>query len=74
MWNFSQYKSKERALNGLSQGSSKVTKAGVGARAGIRARTQTSRTALKIRYKSSSKYLRTLLTVAEATTTGDFTL
>ena len=52
-------------FSGLFQGFSKV--AGAAARAGAGARARTSRTALKICYKSFSEYLGILIAVA-----GDF--
>ena len=58
MWDFPQYTSEERAFS-FSQGTSETTRAGTGAGAGAGARA--SKTALRIRCKLSSEYLRTLL-------------
>ena len=62
MWDFPRYMFGERALS-FSQGISETTGAGTGAEAGARMGTEAwaSRTALRIRCKSSSEYLRILV-------------
>ena len=52
----------------FSRGTSKTTGAG----AEVRTEAQTSRTVLKIRYKSSLQYLGTLVAAAGASATEDF--
>ena len=69
MWEFPQYMSGERAFS-FSRGTSEMTGAGAGAGAGVGA--WTSKTALKIHYKSSSEYLETLVAARRATAMGGF--
>ena len=74
MWDFPWYKSGERAFS-FSQGASATMGAGAGAGLGTGAGAGigalVSRTALRILYKSSSEYLRTLV-AAGALATGGF--
>ena len=60
---------REQVFNGLSQGSLEVAGARMGARARVRA--QASKTALRIRCKSSLEYLGTLVVVVEDFSLGD---
>ena len=62
MWDIPRYTSGDRAFS-FFWGASETTRAGTGAGARIGAGAQASKTALKIRYKSSLEYLGILVAV-----------